>query len=63
MACKMKCPQCKRVLKEAGDGGKVAQAEYIVHFDPHFKWKWDIECMACAFRAEPSKWRDEEYGF
>lgn len=59
MACKMRCPQCKRILKEAGDEGKRAQGEYIVIHDPKFTGKWDIECLACAFRGEPSKWGDE----
>jgi hypothetical protein len=60
MASKMKCPQCKRMLKEAGDEGKVARGEYLVHHDPAFKWKWDIECMPCGFRADPSGWWDED---
>jgi hypothetical protein len=56
----MKCPKCKRVLKEAGDEGKRARAEYIVHHDPLNIRTWEIECMACAFRAEPRDWWDEE---
>ena len=30
MACKLKCPNCKRILKELGDGGKLAQGTYVV---------------------------------
>jgi phage FluMu protein Com len=30
MACKLKCPKCKRVLKERGDRVKSAQGTYTV---------------------------------
>ena len=53
MASKLKCPKCKRVLKEAGDNGKIAQGEYIVIEDKMFSWNRMIECLGCAHRAEP----------
>ena len=52
MAHKLRCPKCDRVLKEEGDLGKSAQAEYRV-FDSAYNCKHPagtfcvIMCLGC----------------
>lgn len=58
MACKLRCPKCKHMLKEAGDLGKVARGEYVVIYTNKEKTDWVIECMVCAYRGEPMTFED-----
>lgn len=43
MACKLKCPNCKRVLKERGDGSKLSQGTYVVLIGEPRK----VRCTKC----------------
>lgn len=43
MACKLKCPNCKRILKERGDGGKLAQGTYVVFVGEPRR----VRCTSC----------------
>lgn len=58
MAAKLECPNCKRILKEEGDGGKRAQGEYRV-YDSLRNSKREvgysrlIECIKCGYKGHP----------
>lgn len=58
MACKLRCPKCKRMLKEAGDEGKVARGEYLVIYTNKEKTEWLVECMACGYRGTGMSYED-----
>ncbi len=45
MACKLRCPNCKKTLKERGDHSKCANGTYIVR--PKGK-RNNIECNECG---------------
>lgn len=51
MAAKMQCPKCCHILKEEGDGGKVAQGEYRVMDAAGYKKRGCVEralwCSVC----------------
>jgi hypothetical protein len=61
MACKMWCPQCKKVLKEEGDESKEAQGEYRVYnSDKGLKNYRVLKCLLCGYVSDVEKWSDYE---
>ena len=60
MSCKLKCPQCKKALKEEGDGTKRSGGEYRV-YDSLWNSKQIkstfrlIKCLECGFATEVIK--------
>lgn len=56
MACKLRCPNCKTMLKIKDDHGKDANGEYVVtEEDVRY-----IECLECGFKEPSRVWADFE---
>lgn len=67
MACKLRCPKCKLMLKEEGDEGKQSQGTYRV-FDATSPFNIDagkpdrvLRCSECGGYFEPRETWDEEF--
>ncbi len=63
MSCKLKCPKCKKILKESGDEMKKAEGEYLI-FDSlensnHQAATYRlIECLECNHSAKVNMFSD-----
>lgn len=61
MACKLRCPACRRMLKEEGDEMKRAQGEYRVRAltaATTGEQARQVECLECGWLGDPSAMMD-----
>ena len=59
MACKIRCPKCKFMLKEEDDGMKKSQGEYRV-YDSHNSKHRLLLCLSCNHSSSMDEVHKEE---
>ena len=55
MACKIRCPKCKMMLKEEGDGMKRSQGEYRIYDSSGHGGKRILFCLSCNHASHMSE--------